>query len=135
MATKRGPKNMSAEHKAALAAGRNLSRPVNAYLEALETRKPRRGRKRTPDSVNNRLARIETELADAGPLQRVKLIQERINLQAELARMDEMDDISELEAGFVANAAAYSEKQGITYAAWREMGIAPDVLKAAGISR
>lgn len=135
MAAKRGPKNMTDEHKAALAEGRNLSRPVNAYLEALEANRPKRGRKRTPDSINNRLTKIEEEMAAASPIQRLKLIQERIDLTDELAKMDDVVDISALEEGFVANAAAYSQKQGISYAAWRELGIPAPLLKRAGISR
>ena len=43
-------RTMSAEHKAALAEGREQGRAVREYLEALEAHKPRRGRKRTPDS-------------------------------------------------------------------------------------
>ncbi len=41
-------RSMSAEHKAALAEGRNLSRSISRYLDALEAHKPKRGRKRTP---------------------------------------------------------------------------------------
>ncbi len=37
---------MSADHKAALAKGRRRGRIVRRYLEALESTKPRRGRKR-----------------------------------------------------------------------------------------
>ena len=51
---------MSAEHKAALAKGREEGRIVRQYLEALESTKPRRGRKRTPDSIRKRLATIDS---------------------------------------------------------------------------
>ena len=37
------------EHKAAMAQGRTEGRTVGAYLEALDTHKPKRGRKRTAD--------------------------------------------------------------------------------------
>ena len=47
---------MTDEHKQALAEGRELGRAVRDYLEALEAHKPKRGRKRTPDSVKKRLA-------------------------------------------------------------------------------
>ena len=46
---------MTDEHKAALAEGRNHARTVGQYLEALEANKPKRGRKRTADSVKKRL--------------------------------------------------------------------------------
>ena len=39
------------------------------------------------------------------------------------------------EEGFVEVAASFSERRGISYAAWREIGIAPAVLRRAGISR
>ena len=58
MATKRARRPMSDEHKAALAEGRNQGRAVRGYLEALEAHKPKRGRKRTPDSIKKRLERI-----------------------------------------------------------------------------
>ena len=44
-------------------------------------------------------------------------------------------EIGELEAGFVAVAKLYSERKGLTYAAWREAGVDARVLKQAGISR
>ena len=55
---KRGPANMTAEHKAALAQGRAEGRAVKEYLEALSANKPKRGRKRTPDSIGRRLEKI-----------------------------------------------------------------------------
>ena len=44
---------MSAQHKEALAVGRDEGRAVRRYLEALEAHKPRRGRKRmrTPTTL------------------------------------------------------------------------------------
>ena len=36
---------------------------------------------------------------------------------------------------FVKVAASYSERRGITYAAWREIGVTPEVLKKAGVGR
>ena len=135
MAAKSTKRTMSDEHKAALAEGRNLSRAVKGYLEALEQNRPKRGRKRTPDSVKNRLDRIESDLATADPLTRLKLIQERMDLNSELEQMAQTVDLSALEDGFVAAAAAYGEKQGISYAAWRELGVPADLLKRAGVSR
>ena len=128
-------RTMTDEHKAALAIGRNESRLVKTYLEALEAHKPKRGRKRTTESINKRLGVIEEQLADADPLVRVALVQERMDLTNELAGMEEGIDLSELEDGFVAVARSYSERRGITYFAWREVGVDAAVLKRAGISR
>lgn len=126
---------MSDEHKAALAVGRNEGRAVRNYLEALEAHKPKRGRKRTAESVTNRLAKIEEILDDADPVKRVDLIQERMDLTEELAGMGAKVDISGLEKDFVKAAKDYSRRKGISYAAWREAGVSAAVLKEAGISR
>lgn len=129
------PKKMTAEHKKALAEGRNEGRAVKAYLDALEQQKPRRGRKRTADSIAKRLAAIEAQLADASSLQRLQLVQERRDLETELAGMDTTVDLTTLEAEFVKVAKSYSERKGIEYASWRELGVGADVLKKAGITR
>ena len=133
---KRGPKGpLTDEHKAAMAAGRSEGRAVRDYLEALRTNKPKRGRKRTPDTIKARLSSIEQELADASPLDELKLLQERRDLTRELDSMGTGIDISALEQEFVKVAKSYSERQGISYATWRDVGVEASVLKAAGISR
>jgi hypothetical protein len=126
---------LSEEHKTALAEGRDQGRIVRRYLEALEANKPRRGRKRSPESIRNRLSAIETELPSADPLKRLHLIQERLDLQAALEATDAGEDIAQLEDAFVTVAASYGERKGITYTAWRELGISSSVLTRAGISR
>ena len=128
-------KNMSAEHKAALAEGRDQGRSVRSYLEALEAHKPKRGRKRTPDSIAKRLERIEDELTEASAIDRLHLLQEQADLQGELEGMSATVDLTELEQGFIESAAGFSERKGITYDTWRKMGIKPAVLRDAGIKR
>jgi len=136
MAVKKTTKTkMTPEHKKALAEGREQGRAVRAYLEALEANKPRRGRRRTPESIERRLATIESQLDSADPLKKVQLVQERMNLQQELAAGSATVDIGALEKDFVANAASYSSRKGISYAAWRELGVPATVLRSAGISR
>lgn len=126
---------MTADHKAALAEGRAQGRAVRRYLEALEAHKPKRGRKRTPDSIKKRLTKIEAEIAAADPLKRIGLIQERMNLTSELETLDAGADLTDLEAEFVAAAKGYSERKGISYAAWREAGVSAATLSSAGIGR
>ena len=128
-------REMTDEHKASLAEGREQGRAVRSYLEALEAHRPKRRRKRTQASIERRLARIEEELVDADALRRLHLIQERMDLERELAAMGEGVDLSELEEGFVTAARAYGERKGITYGAWREAGVDASVLKRAGIRR
>lgn len=126
---------MSAQHKQALAQGREESRAVRRYLEALEAHKPKRGRKRTAEGIEARLRQIEERLPNADALTRVHLVQERINLQAELASKGETVDLKSLEDGFVESAKGYGERKGLTYGAWRAAGVDPTVLRRAGIPR
>lgn len=133
--TARKKMNMSDEHKAALALGREQGRAVRRYLEALEANRPKRGRKRTQESVQKRLAEVEKKLSSADPLTRLQLVQERMDLQRELATKAEDVDISGLEEAFVAAAADYGSRKGISYAAWREAGVPAPILSRAGIRR
>jgi len=126
---------MSDSHKAALATGRVEGKVVRKYLEALRANKPARGRKRTPESIAKRLAAIDAEVQSADAVKELRLVQERIDLEAELATMGTTVDITALEAGFVNVAKSYGERTGVSYAAWRAVGIAPSVLKSAGIAR
>jgi hypothetical protein len=126
---------MSNEHKAALAEGRDQGRAVRRYLEALEANKPRRGRKRSPDSMKKQLAAIEDELVTADPLRRLHLVQSRMDLQAALEASESSVDLAQLEKAFTKAAAQYSARKGISYSAWRELGVPAPVLDKAGIAR
>lgn len=130
------PKQMTAAHKEAMAEGRKEGQAVKAYLDALEQHRPRRGRKRTKESIAKRLATIEQALPAASSLKRLQLVQERRDLEAEAAGMDgAAPDLAALESGFTRVAKAYGRRKGIAYATWRELGVSSDVLKRAGITR
>jgi len=126
---------MTDEHKAALAAGRAEGKAVRDYLEALRNNKPKRGRKRTPDSIKRRLQLISDELETADPVQELRLVQERIDLETELANVGQAVDLSAIEAEFVRVARGYSQRNGYSYSAWRTIGVDAAVLKKAGIGR
>ena len=126
---------MSDEHKAALAKGRMEGRVVRDYLEGLRATKPKRGRKRTPDTIRKRLDAVDVELASAGPLDELLLVQERSDLEAELASKSKAVDMNALEAEFVKVAKSYSDSKSISYASWRQVGVPASALKRAGISR
>jgi hypothetical protein len=128
-------KPMSAEHKEALARGREEGRAVRLYLEAIEDQRPRPGRKRTAESVARRLEVVNGKLTGADALSRLHLLQEKTDLEAELARATDADDIADLEARFLKVARSYGERKSIGYAAWRAAGVSTDVLEKAGISR
>ena len=136
MAAKRGPKTpMTDEHKVALAKGRVEGRVVREYLEGLRATKPKRGRKRTAETVATRLETINAELESASPIDELLLVQERRDLRSELESMSDIIDMKQLEAEFVALAKSYSQSKQISYQSWRDVGVEASVLKAAGISR
>ncbi len=126
---------MTPQHKAALAEGRAHGRAVREYLEAIEESKPKRGRKRTAESVKKRLGVVEAELATAGGVKKIQLLQERRDLRSELETFGATVDLSSVEKAFVKAAKPYSESKGISYATWREAGVPADVLTKAGITR
>ena len=133
--TKRKKTPMSDSHKAALAEGRSQGRAVRTYLEAIEAHKPKRGRKRTPESMKKKLEKIDLDYANADQLKRLQLAQQRLDLQSDLDAAASTVDLAALEQDFVAAAQAYGERKGITWAAWRQVGVPDAVLKQAGITR
>ncbi len=132
---KTSTRSMSKAHKEALAVGRVQGRAVRDYLEALQAHKPKRGRKRTTESVTSRLETVSELLGSADALTRLLLLQEQRDLQAEVASMSDAFDITELENEFIQHAAAYGESKGISYGVWRESGVSAAVLRSAGIGR
>ena len=113
------------------------NKAVRDYLDALAASAPKRGRKRTADSVKARISAVGNAMGDASATKRLGLVQERLDLEAELDAMARADsvDMDELEAGFVKAATSYGGQRGISYAAWREVGVSAATLKAAGIRR
>jgi len=126
---------MTAEHKAALAKGRDEGRSVRRYLEAIDRQRPKRGRPRTAESVTRRLATVNAKLDEADALSRLHLLQERADLEAEIAGLEVTDDLPALEKAFVKVAKSYGQRKGIGYNAWREAGVSAAVLEKAGITR
>jgi hypothetical protein len=108
---------------------------VRDYLEALKSSKPKRGRKRTAESIQKRLSAVEVELTSADPLNELLLLQERRDLQDEFESLGSGTDISSAEAEFVKVALDYSKRRHISYATWREFGVDAAVLKRAGVPR
>ncbi len=113
------------------------NKSVRDFLDAIDANRPKRGRKRTVESISDRMATIEASLSDASATKRLTLVQERLDLQAEIEALASAGsvDMTSLEASFVNAAAAYGGRRGISYAAWREVGVSAATLKAAGIRR
>ena len=124
-------KKMTEDEKVEVAA-------VRAYLKALEQNAPQPGRRRrTPENLKRQLAALAPMLEGASITKRLDLIQQRINLETDLKALQQAEsvDLSALEAGFATHAAAYGGRRGISYAAWREVGVSSTTLKSAGIRR
>lgn len=132
-AKRRGPAKMTVQHKAALASGRAASKAVRDYLQALETTKPKRGRKRTKETIERQLAETKAAIPAAGGLRKLELAQRRIDLENELAKLRAPADNTEARDAFIEVAAAYAKAKGISYRAWRQAGVPMADLKAAGI--
>lgn len=128
-------KKMSNDHKAASGKDRAEGRAVRLYLEALRSSKPRRGRKRTAETINKRLSAVEGQLRDASPIDELRLVQERRDLTAELAALDDTVDLAALESEFVAVAKDYGQRKKISYGSWREVGVPAATLARAGVTR
>ena len=125
---------MSDDHKQALAQGRLEARAIKAYLAAVGGRK--RGRPVTRESLTARIERLEGQIAaESNPLKALDMRQARLDAERQLAAMSESVDLDALEADFVAHAADYSTRKGISYAVWREAGVPADVLKKAAVPR
>jgi len=110
---------------------------VRRYLEALEATKSRSGRRRSVDVLQRQLDETSAAIPQASALERVHLLQRRLDLEGELedARRHSTPDLGELEAAFIEALPGYSRRKHLSYAAWREAGVPARVLKAAGIRR
>jgi hypothetical protein len=125
---------MSNEHKTALAQGRLEARAIKAYLGAIGTRK--RGRPVTRETLTARIQRLDGQIVtEPNPLKALDVRQARLDAQQQLTRLEQAVDLDALEKGFVAHAAAYSDRKGISYGAWREAGVPAAALQKAGVRR
>lgn len=110
---------------------------MRRYLSAVEGARPGRGTKRTGDAIGNRITKVDELLVSADPLTRVHLTQERIELHAEYVRVTNGNsgDPAQYERDFIRVARSYGDRNGITYAAWRQVGVDAAVLERAGIHK
>lgn len=126
---------MSDEHKAALAKGRAQARAVKQYLRARET-ESKRGPKLTPEKLRGRIDDLKQSIEEENdPTRRLELIQQRMDDEERLSGIEETPDMEQLETDFVDVAKEYSDRKGISYSAWRELGVPAAVLKRAGVPR
>jgi hypothetical protein len=123
-------RTMSDEHKQAIAEARRQNQAVRDYLNGLTTAKPAGRRPSTsPEQLQEQID------AEGDPVKRLELIQRRLDLEDRLAGEPDLPDLETQEAEFVAVAADYASRKGITYTAFRELGVPASALKQAGIPR
>jgi hypothetical protein len=129
-------RDISQDHKEALARGREQGLIVRRYLEALEVKK-RPGRKRTPESIASQLDAIEKQLVKANPLARLQLNQKKKALNDTLKELKKNPQASmaQLEQDFIKVAYEYGKRKGISYSSWRQAGVPTQVLTKARIHR
>jgi hypothetical protein len=100
-----------AECPAEQGARRAQTNAVAAYLTALRAPKvPARSR----DALQKRRAQIEQWIAEeSSPIREVELIQQRLDIDAQLAQIDRAARLPELEEAFVKVAASWATRRGI----------------------
>jgi hypothetical protein len=120
-----------AERPAERGARRAETNAVAAYLSALRAPKvPARSRA----NLEQRRTQIEQWIAEeSSPIREVELIQRRLDIDAQLAKIDQASRLPELEEAFVNVAASWAKRSGITAAALREAGVPASVLRRAGL--
>ena len=125
---------MTAEHKRALAQGRAEGRAVRSYLEALDQNRPPARSPAHAGFDREAPEAVEAELADAAaPADCSSSRSAWISSASSTGSTP--PTTSPASSGFVKVAKGYAERKGISYAAWRELGVSPDVLRKAGIGR
>lgn len=122
------------ERKAAIVRGRLEHAAVSAYLESLNVSAPR-GPRQTPERLAAQLQKLEASMEPMSATDRLLAHQRCLDLRAALERAESSADASSLEDAFVAAAPSYGARHGISYQAWRAVGVPAPVLKRAGIQR
>jgi len=108
---------------------------VAAYLTALKGPRPSGSAKAKREGLMGRRAQVEQWISEEhSPIREVELIQSRLDIDAQLAKLDAADKLPELEKAFVAVAKSCCRRTGITAAALREVGVPARVLAKAGVT-
>lgn len=133
-AAKAPARKQAATHKQALFDAKSESQKISHYLRALENRKKGRGPRKNPDVLERRIASLQVYVKEATGLRRLQAVQRIRNMQREQSELADAGNFGKFEADFIASAKSYSEKNGIDYGSWREVGVDAAVLKKAGIA-
>jgi vacuolar-type H+-ATPase subunit I/STV1 len=117
-----------------MARGREEARIVRAYLEAIDVPK-RRGRQRSAESIARQLSQIEERLRTARGIDKLELLKQHRDLEAERAARSPAAAVASLERDFARVARSYGARKGIDYSLWRSAGVPAAVLSKARIQR
>ena len=106
----------------------NRAKVVGAYLRFID--QPKRSRAQEEQSRKRR-AKLNEQINKASGVAKLRLIQERLNVERKVVAQDRH---SVSEERFIEVCAAYSQENGISWSAWREIGVSEDVLRRAGLA-
>ena len=81
------------------------------------------------------ITKIDREITGSPAIRRLELVQKRTDLAGERERLSARIDLAGVEKDFVKVAKSYAKRTGISYSAFRSVGVPAEVLKRAGISR
>jgi hypothetical protein len=105
---------------------------VRRYLTALE----RHRQAGDQDRLRQRHSVILAALSNGqlGPVDRLRLIQRRRDIEANLEAAAEADRLPELEAMFCKVAVSWCQRTGVTAGALREVGVPAGLITRAGLT-
>lgn len=125
---------LSDEHKQAMQEGREQARAIREYLDALNWSAPRPGLPSDPESVAEMVEDYDQRIAETDdPLDQVKLVQRKLDLEEYLEELQDRPDPEATKDAFVKSVVPYSERNDLTYKAWRAIGVPASVLHEAGM--
>jgi hypothetical protein len=113
------------------------TRVVNPYLLSLSAKKKNNSGKRSPERLAAKLETISAKLdtdTTLTPVARLRLYQDRIDITRDLNAATYQPDIDGLVKLFIEVGAEWAKDTGISYQAFRDMGVPTSVLREARIA-
>lgn len=86
------------------------------------------------EALSAKRAELQRRVATAAtPIERLRLVQQRVDLDDAINRLVAQERRPEIEAAFIKVAAGWCDRNGISARALREVGVPADVLRQAGL--
>lgn len=106
---------------------------IKSYLTLLEATRSPSGR-RTPEFLAGLVEELPVRInEETDPLKRVLLTQQLLDAERDLAAREDHANLEAAQAEFVKYVRSYSERKGVSRAAWRSAGVPAAVLREAGV--